>query len=86
MQETQPLATDENKPPKLQEYFLAKDADGLLKVMDARLAELRGQGHTLIRRVEVSRNMRCPCGSGKKFKRCCMVKAHADTTAGGREP
>ncbi|MGI2800178.1 SEC-C metal-binding domain-containing protein [Photobacterium damselae] len=20
------------------------------------------------------RNMRCPCGSGKKFKRCCQLK------------
>lgn len=80
MQETQPPAIDENKPPKLQEFFLAKDAAGLLKVMDARLAELQGQGHTLIRRVEVTRNMRCPCGSGKKFKRCCMVKAAPDAS------
>lgn len=23
------------------------------------------------RPADVSRNMRCPCGSGKKFKRCC---------------
>lgn len=76
MQETQPPAIDElTKPPKLQEFFLARDAAGLLTVMDARLAQLQSQGHTLIRRVEVSRNMRCPCGSGKKFKRCCMVRA-----------
>ncbi len=23
---------------------------------------------------KVSRNELCPCGSGKKFKRCCLVK------------
>ena len=25
-------------------------------------------------RVTISRNSRCPCGSGKKFKKCCMVR------------
>jgi len=24
----------------------------------------------------VGRNELCPCGSGKKFKRCCLKKAH----------
>lgn len=24
-----------------------------------------------VKPADVSRNMRCPCGSGKKFKRCC---------------
>jgi hypothetical protein len=27
---------------------------------------------------EVSRNEPCPCGSGKKFKRCCMQKQTSD--------
>lgn len=22
----------------------------------------------------ITRNSRCPCGSGKRFKRCCMMK------------
>lgn len=26
---------------------------------------------TVVKPADVSRNMRCPCGSGKKFKRCC---------------
>jgi uncharacterized protein YecA (UPF0149 family) len=25
-------------------------------------------------RTKVSKRMPCPCGSGRKFKRCCMVK------------
>ena len=29
---------------------------------------------TLIRVPKVGRNQPCPCGSGKKFKRCCWPK------------
>lgn len=25
-------------------------------------------------RAQITRNSRCPCGSGKRFKRCCMTK------------
>ena len=25
---------------------------------------------------KVGRNQSCPCGSGRKFKRCCLQKAH----------
>lgn len=31
----------------------------------------RGQRINLKPRVEVGRNDPCPCGSGKKFKKCC---------------
>jgi MtfA peptidase len=32
--------------------------------------------HTTLRRsAEIGRNDDCPCGSGKKFKKCCMNKA-----------
>jgi len=24
-------------------------------------------------RAQISRNSPCPCGSGKKFKKCCMI-------------
>jgi len=42
--------------------------------MDARLEELEGKGHSLVRRVKVGRNDPCPCGSGLKFKKCCISK------------
>lgn len=42
----------------------------LLQRMDNRLDELRGKGHTFVRRFEIGRNDPCPCESGKKFKRC----------------
>jgi len=34
--------------------------------------------HTTI--VRVGRNDRCPCGSGRKLKRCCLDKITAPTT------
>jgi preprotein translocase subunit SecA len=30
---------------------------------------------TVIRGPKVGRNDPCPCGSGKKFKKCCGIKA-----------
>lgn len=30
---------------------------------------------TEIRHVKIGRNDFCPCGSGKKFKKCCLHKA-----------
>jgi uncharacterized protein len=38
-----------------------------------RLAARAGREHTTHRRPEakIGRNELCPCGSGKKFKKCC---------------
>jgi uncharacterized protein YecA (UPF0149 family) len=30
-----------------------------------------------VRSDKVGRNEPCPCGSGKKYKRCCLVKEEA---------
>jgi hypothetical protein len=30
------------------------------------------KGHELIRQVKIGRNEPCPCGSRKKFKKCCI--------------
>ena len=32
--------------------------------------------------AKVGRNDRCPCGSGKKYKNCCALKAGGLTPAG----
>ncbi|HME71195.1 MAG TPA: SEC-C metal-binding domain-containing protein [Myxococcota bacterium] len=39
-----------------------------------------------MRPSRVGRNNLCPCGSGRKFKRCCLGKAAGDTSpaAGGK--
>jgi uncharacterized protein YecA (UPF0149 family) len=32
---------------------------------------------TIVRHAHVGRNDPCPCGSGKKFKKCCLGKGSA---------
>ena len=32
---------------------------------------------TIVRHAHVGRNDPCPCGSGKKFKKCCLKKGSA---------
>lgn len=57
------------------EYFTAhKDAE-MHAAMDARRAELEAQGATQFHRTKIGRNATCPCGSGFKFKKCCLRKA-----------
>lgn len=41
------------------------------KVMETRLQELQGRGHTIVGRKVVGWNEACPCSSGRKFKKCC---------------
>lgn len=68
MQETQHKVTGEMR----QEFFIAETNKKLNKQMDARLEELPDE--TLVRRVKVGRNQKCPCGSDRKFKNCCLSK------------
>jgi hypothetical protein len=35
----------------------------------------------MARTVQVGRNDRCPCGSGKKYKRCCESKTQKTRSA-----
>ena len=62
---------DEGQAKTLQEFFSGKDVEAK---MDTRFKELEAEGHTLKRRVKIGRNDICPCGSGVKFKRCCIDK------------
>jgi tetratricopeptide (TPR) repeat protein len=36
-------------------------------------------------RKRISRNDPCPCGSGKKYKKCCLNKTHSSTASPGGE-
>ena len=68
MQETQHKITD-----KLRQEFFANGNQEILNTrMDDRLKELPDE--TLVRRVKIGRNDTCPCGSGRKFKKCCINK------------
>lgn len=33
----------------------------------------KGNGYILIAKEKVNRNSECPCGSGKKYKKCCLL-------------
>ena len=32
------------------------------------------KGETIYKEKKIGRNERCPCGSGKKYKKCCIDK------------
>ena len=49
--------------------------DQIIKAIDERTLSPKVQ--KLIRKDQrpyITRNSRCPCGSGKRFKNCCMEK------------
>jgi uncharacterized protein YecA (UPF0149 family) len=82
MQETRYWEGEEGQKriKHLQEFFSDKTQEALDKQMDVRFEELKARGHELVRRIElneptiksIGRNAPCPCGSGHKYKRCCM--------------
>jgi len=38
------------------------------------LSRKRQRELALFGRTKVGRNEKCPCGSGRKFKKCCLIK------------
>lgn len=77
MQETKYWESEEGKEQIerfQQEFFGGENDEEIEYKMNNRLRDLRGQGHTLHRRSRIGRNDPCPCGSGKKFKFCCIDK------------
>ena len=76
---------DEMEVPKKPLAELANTMRGILpdaagefaalgRMMRAVVAEAEAEDHTPRRSVKVARNAPCPCGSGKKFKKCCGSK------------
>lgn len=57
------------------EFFTGSRARDLHDAMDKRLREQQADGATLVQRTKIGRNATCPCGSGRKFKKCCIAKA-----------
>jgi hypothetical protein len=57
--------------------LMVKDADYIARLEEHyRLLKVRAiriidpQAHS----IKVGRNEKCPCGSGKKYKKCCLIK------------
>lgn len=45
------------------------------------LGFVKGSGVTIRRELpKVNRNEKCPCGSGKKYKQCCLIQTHKPKT------
>jgi uncharacterized protein YecA (UPF0149 family) len=57
------------------EIFTGPMKRSVAEAMDARKAEIERAGGTVFHRTSIGRNTPCPCGSGLKFKKCCIDKA-----------
>lgn len=63
----------EGELQKAQEYFAGETNGEVWDKMRARLAGLEQEAEVLkVERRKIGRNDPCPCGSGKKFKKCCI--------------
>lgn len=58
------------------EFFVGGNARAMHEKMDQRDAQLRERGMKPVMRTKIGRNATCPCGSGFKFKKCCIDKAY----------
>lgn len=56
-------------------FYLGKTDAANHAAMDADLERAKTVGGTLVKRAKIGRNATCPCGSGRKFKKCCIGKA-----------
>jgi uncharacterized protein YchJ len=57
------------------EFFTGQTDAELHRKMDDRRATLESSGYVFVKRTRIGRNATCPCGSGRKFKKCCIGKA-----------
>jgi len=60
---------------QLGELVPAAEADMTAKQRRTRRVSLHDTRSTLGRRLHKLRNKPCPCGSGKKYKKCCALGA-----------
>ena len=59
-----------------------KDAHGRPICIHCKTGGVRGNKPITNDQPRVGRNAPCPCGSGRKFKKCCLVKRQAMTRSG----
>lgn len=56
-------------------FYLGRTDAANHAAMDADLKAAQANGGTLLKRAKIGRNATCPCGSGRKFKKCCIHRA-----------
>lgn len=72
----QSYTPDHNNLPEIEPDFFQAQAESLLEtMMDDAAEEKMTQGYRVSERRKIGRNEPCPCGSNKKFKKCCIHKA-----------
>lgn len=71
----QEVCEDGGRPDEAREF--GEQAERLRHVPLRAAARLALPAGNIARRVKVGRNAPCPCGSGKKFKKCCGSPAEA---------
>lgn len=55
------------------EYFVGDSDEEVHGKMKKRFQEIEDHHHVVsMKRVKIGRNDPCPCGSGLKFKKCCI--------------
>ena len=60
----------------MREFFKGMTAQEVTQKMDIRKEQIEQAGGTVVaRRTKIGRNESCPCGSGRKFKKCCLPLA-----------
>ncbi len=81
MHEETHLSPDQERV-RTQEFFTGSKNE-LRRVMKAKAAAAHDKGTLVeLRQIRIGRNDPCPCGSGRKFKKCCIGKAKAAATEG----
>lgn len=60
--------------------YMGDQDKAIFDAMDADLALAKERGGTLAHRGKIGRNAKCPCNSGRKFKKCCMAGARVINT------
>ena len=57
------------------EFFNGQTDQEVIQKMEQRAREVEERGLVVVHRTKIGRNTTCPCGSGLKFKKCCLALA-----------
>lgn len=67
----------DNREQALREKLGVDDFDRYARAVNPRSLHFKRRRELeLFGKTKIGRNEKCPCGSGKKFKRCCLVKVN----------
>lgn len=67
---------------KAKELYKLPEWDGIFSAEEQREYYMeQKKAHTIVRSEKIGRNEACPCGSGKKYKKCCSAKSSVSGAA-----